>query len=151
MDSGLRLLVSSSLLYLISGIAGTMLSIRDHLPAQFGGIISGDNVFLDFLTWMGTALSPPLALLLAQVVLTVFVFRPGRVKVGIVGLTILGAMYTLGQLGEPILGQALSRATFGWVPVILVANILFSVLMLVFGAMAWRSRWRTPTTRPASR
>lgn len=147
MSSSLKLFVLSSVLYLASATCGTILAIKDHLPAQFGGIMSGDNVAIDFLTWMGTALSPPLVMLLAQIVLTICALQAGRVAaVGIAGLTVLGAMYTIGQLGEPILGRAFAGTTPGWVVAILVTNILGSLLMLILGGILWRTRQRADQT-----
>jgi hypothetical protein len=141
MGSSWKLLVLSSVLYLASATASTILAIKDHLPAQFGGILRGDNVAIDFLTWMGTAISPPMVMLLAQIVFTICALQAGRAgAVGIAGLTVLGGMYTMGQLGEPILGRAFAGSTSGWVVVILVANIVCSLLMLIFGAISWRTR-----------
>jgi len=146
----LKRLIMASLLYLISASAGTLLAIKDHLPAQFGGFLGGNDVVLDFLTWRGTALSAPLVMLLAQILFTVLAVRPGSAgAIGIGGLTVLGAMYTLGQLGEPILVRALGGATSVWVLAVVAANLLLALLMLLFGAIAWRNR--PVTIRPASR
>ena len=61
--------------------------------------------------------------------------------VGVIGLTLLGAVTALGQLGEPILVRAFSPATFDGALVSLVAvNIASSLLMVVFGILEWRSR-----------
>jgi hypothetical protein len=149
MGKALRGLVFSSVFYLISASAGTALAIREYLPARFGGILSGNDVVRDFLS-VGTALSPPLVLLVSQIVLTVCVLRRGAVgMVGVIGLTVLGACYTIGQFGEPILVQSFTPATFDTVrAVVLAANILFSLMMLVFGALELRIRRRKPPGRP---
>lgn len=146
MANSLKLLVLWSLLYLASSMAGTLLAIRDHLPAEFGGILHGDNVPVDFLTWMGTALSPPLVMLIAQVVFMALDLRPsssgpGRTGVvGVAGLAILGTMYTLGQLGEPILFRSFNPPRLGMTQLILATNILFALLMLIFGLLECKSR-----------
>jgi hypothetical protein len=126
-------LVFSSVFYLISAGIGTALAIREYLPARFGGILSGDDVVKDFLTF-GTALSPPLVLLVSQLTLTVCVLNRGTVgMVGVIGLTVLGACYTIGQFGEPILIQSFNSATFDLVRVlVLVANIIFPLMMMVY-------------------
>ena len=105
--------------------------------------MTGNDVARDFLLG-GTALSPDLPLLLGQLVLTGCVLRGGRTgMVGVIGLTVLGAVYALGQLGEPIARQAFSVATFNAAQATLVtANLVFPTLMAVFGALEWRDRRR---------
>jgi hypothetical protein len=137
-------LVFSSIFVLFSASAGTILAIRDHLPARFGGILHGDDVVQDFITFNGTALSAPLFLLLGQIVFTVLVFKRGKVGMaGVMGLTVLGVCYTFGELGEPILVRTFNQATFDMtLAIILIANIVFPFMMVVFGVMEWRSRRR---------
>lgn len=138
----LKGLVLSSAGFLVSGSAGALLAINTHLPARFAGILNGNDVLHDFLLLNGTALSPDLALLLGQFILTGCALRSGRTgRVGVIGLTILGGCYTLGQLGEPITIRAVSPTTFHAAQVgVVAANITCSMLMLVFGVMEWRSR-----------
>ena len=137
-----------SLCYLASAAAGTVLAINNHLPARFGGILHGNDVAMDFLTLNGTALSAPLFMLLVLVAFTALALGSGRTGlVGVVGLTVLGAMFVLGQMGEPILVETLQ--TFNPAQaVILAANLLFAALMALFGALAWRE---LATTQTASR
>jgi hypothetical protein len=148
MTNSLRLLIVWSLCYLAGSVAGAILSISQHLPARFGGILSGNDVAMDFLTFNGTALSPALFMLLAQVAFMVLALGSGRGRrVGIIGLTVLGALYVLGQLGEPIAVEAFRSFNLAQA-IILIANLLFAALMAVFGAIAWREM---ATTQPASR
>jgi hypothetical protein len=148
MTNSLRFLIVWSLCYLASSAAGAVLSIDQHLPARFGGILNGNDVAMDFLTLNGTALSPALFMLIAQVAFMLLTLGSGRGRrVGVVGLTVLGAMYVLGQLGEPIMGEAFRSFNLAQV-IILVANLLFAALMAVFGAIAWREM---ATTQTASR
>lgn len=141
MRNSLKLLIMSSGSYLVSASTGTLLAIRDHLPAEFGGFLMGNDVVTDFLTWRGTALSAPLLMLLAQIVFTTLVVKPVRASdLGIGGLTVLGALYTLGQLGEPILGRAFGGATSFWAMALVATNLFFSLSMFVLGATAWRTR-----------
>ena len=144
MSKTLKGLVLFSACNLVSMSIGATLSIVLHLPAQFGGLLSGNDVLQDFLFLNGTALSPDLWLLLGQFVLIGCALRRGRVgMVGVIGLTLLGAVTTLGQLGEPITVRAFSPATFDGVQAGLVAvNIASSLLMVVFGILEWRSRRR---------
>ncbi len=141
MSKTLKGLVLFSACNLVSMSIGAILSIVLHYPARFGGLLSGNDVLQDFLL-IGTALSPGLWLLLGQFVLIVCALTRGRVgMVGVIGLTLLGAVTALGQLGEPIIVRAFSPATFDGVLVSLVAvNIASSLLMVVFGILEWRSR-----------
>jgi hypothetical protein len=134
-------LILSSVCCLISASAGTLLAVRAHLPANFAGLLHGYDVVNDFFTWRGTALSAPFSLLFIHLVLTIGVLSSGWIgRAGVVGLTILGACYTIGQLGEPIVGQAFSALTFNLLPALLVVtNILSSIIMMVFGIIEWRS------------
>jgi hypothetical protein len=142
MSKTLKGLVLFSACNLVSMSIGAILSIVLHYPARFGGLLSGNDVLQDFLLLNGTALSPDLWLLLGQFVLTGCALRRGRVgMVGVIGLTLLGAVTTLGQLGEPITVRAFSPATFDGAQVSLVAvNIAGSLLMVVFGILEGRSR-----------
>ena len=130
--------VLASVCCLLSASVGTWLAIRRHLPAQFGGLMHGKNVVKDFF-WRGTALSAPFPLLLGQLVLTGCVVRGGRIgRAGVRGLTVLGGCYTVGQLGEPIVGRAFKVGTFEQAPALLVVtNLLCSLVMTVFGIRAW--------------
>jgi hypothetical protein len=141
MSKMLKGLVLFSALNLVSMSIGATLSIVLHLPARFGGLFSGNDVLQDFLL-IGTALSPDLWLLLGEFVLIGCALRRGRVgMVGVIGLTLMGAVFTVGQLGEPITVRAFSPATFDGAQAILVAvNIASSLLMFVFGILEWRSR-----------
>jgi len=134
-------LILSSVCCLISASIGTLLAVRAHLPANFAGLLHGYNVVNDFLTWRGTALSAPFSLLFIQLVLTIGLLSGGWFgRAGVVGLTILGACYTIGQLGEPIVEQAFTPFTFNLVlALIVVTNILTAIIMMVFGIIEWRS------------
>jgi len=141
-NKSLNGLILSSTGFLISATIGAQLAITHNLPARFGGLLSGNDVAGDFLLVNGTALSPDLALLLAQLVLTGCALGRGRIgMVGVIGLTVLGACYTLGQLGEPITLHSLTPATFNAEPAaIAVTNIVCSTAMFVFGILEWRGR-----------
>ena len=135
-------LILVSACYLVSASVGAAVAMATHLPARFAGILRGNDVARDFLTLNGTALSPDLALLLCQVALTGCALQTGRAgRAGVIGLTLLGAAYTFGQLGEPIAVQAFSPATRNAAQASLVAiNIVCSSVMFVFGILEWRRR-----------
>jgi hypothetical protein len=137
----LKALVLASVCYLMSASLGAALSIVIHLPARFGGLLHSDDVLRDFLLINGTALSPNLTLLLVQVVLTGYAVRAGRAgMVGVLGLVVLGVIYALGQVGEPITGQALAPTAVNLAQALVAANILFPVLMILLGVLEWRRR-----------
>ena len=137
-----RQLVLTSMLYLSSAGAGGAIAIKQDLPADFAGIVRGDDVTRDFLTWKGTALSPPLAMLLVQGMLTVIAARRGRMgTLGLVGLAVLGASYTIGMLGERILLRVFKPAIFDPVRAIVVAaNLVLPSLMTALAALKLRKR-----------
>lgn len=142
MSKTLRRLVLFSVCNLISMSIGAILSIVLHLPAHFGGLLSGNDVGQDFLLVNGTALSPDVWMLLGQLAA---IFCARRRKwvgmVGVIGLTLLGAVTVLGQLGEPITMRAFSPSTFDGVQAgLIAANLASSLLMVVFGVLEWRSR-----------
>ncbi len=102
-----------SALYLLTAALGAAVAIREELPGEFAGRTSGRAASADFLWGTGTALSPGLAMLFAQLVLTIMSTREGRVGMGgAAGLTVLGAGATVGMLGEPIAYRALSPKNF---------------------------------------
>src|SRR4051794_40953809 len=150
MDRASRNLIVASALYLASTAVGTALSIAYDLPARAAGILNGYDVPVDFVTLTGTALSPPLFMLVAQVVFTVFLFRHGQVgRAGVGRLTVLGILYTAGQLVEPIVYTMFNPATFDpLVALVVLCNLAFGAAMAVLGAIAWRSTRLAGTQAP---
>jgi hypothetical protein len=65
MKKSLRTLAIVSLFHLLSAGLGMALAVREDLPAEFGGFLRGHNVLKDFSLGSGTALSPPLFILVA--------------------------------------------------------------------------------------
>src|SRR5512138_578829 len=102
--ASLKRLIACSILYVGLSLVAIAIAIADSRPAGFVGLSTGLPVMQDFLYGMGTAMSPPLYYLLAQVVLTIFAARRDRWGgVGVVGLVIFGLCSVIGALGEPIL------------------------------------------------
>jgi hypothetical protein len=122
-----------SALYLVAASIGAAMALREDLPGEFAGRTSGHNASADF--FRGTALSPGLAMLLAQSILTVLSTRAGKVgTAGVAGLTVLGAGVTAGMLGEPLTYRVLSPKGFDPPKAALVsALIVVPSLMTVLG------------------
>jgi len=140
MDKNARILELSSLSYLVSASVGFVLASTVYLPADFLGYLNGQDVIRDFLTFKGTALSPPLVLLVLQLILTSWVADDGRWgRIGTVGLTILGVFYAITQLGEPVILRALKFTNWG-ISMVFLFNLLFAVLMAIFGWCEWQRR-----------
>lgn len=148
MGTRTRWLLLYSLLYLVSAGIGAAYAIRHDLPANFGGFIEGDDILQSFLTGNGTALSASLPYFILQVICILLVPRPGRIGTyAAAGLTILGAMWVVFQIGEPIILRAFNPASFDLVPaLILASNMVLGSLMFVFGLLEWRSRRKVRTT-----
>ena len=141
MNHPLKWLVLASLTNLVGNVLGTMLALQYNLTGDFGGWLNGQDVLRDFLGFKGTALSAPLPFLLIQLGLTILALRPGRSgRIGVGGLTFVGAIYTIGQLGEPIVFQVWSPGGFDPAQaVVLFVNVASSIAMLVLGIREWRT------------
>lgn len=127
----------TSVLYLLIAGIGTVIAVRENLPSQtfIPAFITGKPALEDFLTGNGTALSPPLYLYLIAIVMLIVACLPNRLAtIGIVGLTILGAIFLLGIFAERLTYRVLNPATFDFslAPVELLAIVL-PLLMVVFG------------------
>ena len=133
-------LVIASLVSLVANSLGTILALRHNLPADFGGFLNGHNVLRDFLGFNGTALSAPFPFMLIQLTLTVMVLRSTRGSgVGIKGLTFFGALYTVAQLGEPIVLRLLQPGGFDLAQaLVLMLAFISSTATFIFGVRAWR-------------
>ena len=139
----------SSILYLVSASIGTFIAFQQNLTANFGGILQSRDIVSDFLIINGTALSPPLPFMIIQLLFTVLILKKGKsVTVGVIGLAVMGAIYTLAQLGEPILLRQFTPVNFNPTQVtILTANLIFSLFMFISGILAWISIKRLARTQ----
>ena len=149
MNTFLKWLLLASLTNLVGNGFGTMLALQHNLTGDFGGWLNGQDVLRDFLTTTGTALSAPLPFLLIQLGLTILALRPGRSgRIGVGGLTFVGAFYTIAQLGEPIVLRLWRPGGFDPAQaVVLFVNVASSIAMLVMGIRAWRTmRTSAPLT-----
>ena len=141
MTNSLKWLVLASLASLVGNGFGTMLALQHNLVGDFGGWLNGQDVLRDFLGFKGTALSAPLPFMLIQLGLTVLTLRSGSSsRIGAGGLIFVGAIYTVGQLGEPIVLRVWSPSGFDPAQaVVLFVNVASAIAMLVLGIRAWRT------------
>jgi len=138
LNTRISLIITSILYLFITGI-GTLIAIRENLPSVtfIPAFVTGKPALEDFLTGNGTALSPPLYLCLVAILLLILACLPNQLAiVGIVGLTILGAIFLFGIFIERLTYRVLNPATFDFslAPVEFLAIVL-PLLMIVFGTM----------------
>lgn len=114
---------------------GTAAATRKGLPFGFGGEGNPDDVWGDFLRGGGTALSPPLVIVVLFGILILIATRsgwPGRL--GAIGLTLLAVLFLVTILGEPMARHALTPSDMTFPETLLVAlSLVGSGLMLVLG------------------
>ena len=131
MERSQERLITVSLLYLLNAAAGAAIAIRHDLKAAFPGFYTGKPARQDFVTGSGTALSPSLTLMIWQLIAVGMALGGGRVRQwGLRALTLNGALFAIGMLGEPITYQR--HHTVAVTPIV-VNNILFPLLMLIHG------------------
>src|SRR5687768_4309484 len=135
-------LTTSSVLYMIFALIGAGVAIAENRPSDPGGWSTGLPALQDFLYGNGTAMSPPLYMIVALAILTVLMPRNDRWgKVGVGGLIICGLLFGIGMLVEPIVPEVFSPATFDLTKAIIVAGlIVLPLTMIVFGISEWRAR-----------
>lgn len=137
MDRHRAYLIGTAVLSLLNGAAGAVVAMREDLRAEFPGLCTGKSARQDFVTGWGTALSPPLILMVWQAVSILLALQPGRRGTwGIRALMLNGVGFTAGMVGEPITYRVLNPRCF--VPAkaaIVVGNIIFPASMVSFG---WR-------------
>jgi hypothetical protein len=128
-------LIVISILSLVNACIGTVIAVKQNLPSVTPILTTGKPALEDFLTGNGTALSPPLYLCIITLLLIILAFQtklPG--KIGVVGLTILGFIFLLGELVETNTYRVLNPVTFN-MPVALdvLLEIILALLMIIFG------------------
>ena len=128
-------LISIAILSLVNAAIGTTLAVKENLPSVTPILTTGKPALEDFLTGNGTALSPPLYLCIITLLLIILAFQqklPGTI--GVVGLTILGFIFLLGEFVETNTYRVLNPVTF-YLPVALdvLVEIILALLMITFG------------------
>jgi hypothetical protein len=142
--STLKRLIISSILYMVIASLGAIVAITENRPAAAGGFRTGLPVVQDFLYGNGTAMSPPLYMLVAQAIFTVLALWRNRWGVlGVSGLTIAGLLFCIGALVEPILLEIFNPVTFDLFKALIEAGlIILPFLMMIFGIREWSRRRR---------
>lgn len=135
-------LVLVSLLNLATIVIGLVVSFAYKLPYEFGGHGDPNKMAEDFVAH-GTALAPPLVPIILLIAFTIL--APSRKWWGtlsVIGLILLGVLFSIGQLGESFVPGGLTG--FGAVAIgaLRLAGILLAVSMVVFGALELVSRIR---------
>ncbi|MGZ3611000.1 MAG: hypothetical protein ACXVBU_13155 [Ktedonobacteraceae bacterium] len=128
-------LISIAILSLVNVAIGTTLAVKENLPSVTPILTTGKPALEDFLTGNGTALSPPLYLCIITLLLIILAFQPKLPgKIGVVGLTILGFIFLLGEFIETNTYRVLNPVTFN-MPVAfdVLIEIILSLLMITFG------------------
>jgi len=128
-------LIIIAILSLVNAAIGTTLAVKENLPSVTPILTTGKPALEDFLTGNGTALSPPLYLCIITLLLIILAFQPKLPgKIGVVGLTILGCIFMLGEFIETNTYRVLNPVTFN-VPVALdvLMEIILALLMITFG------------------
>jgi hypothetical protein len=143
-------LIVISILSLVNAVVGTAIAVKQNLPSVTPILTTGKPALEDFLTGNGTALSPPLYLCIITLLLIILAFQPKWPgKIGVYGLTLLGAIFLLGEFVETNTYRALNPLTFN-LPVALdvLTEIILALLMITFGVItiikdrqAHRQRW----------
>ncbi len=132
-------LIVTSILSLVNAGVGTVIAVKENLPSVtlVFTATTGKPALEDFLTGNGTALSPPLYLCIIALLLILLALqskRPGMV--GVVGLTILGVIFLLGEFAETSTYRVLNPVTFHLsVALVTLAAIVLALLMIVFGGV----------------
>ena len=132
-----RLLSWVCALWLLNALTGTAVAIREDLPGELiAGVFVGRDASAEFFKGPGTALSPGLAHIAAQVIFAVLSTHGGRAGMaGATGLIVVGAGATAGALDEKITYRVLSPRSFDPSKAAIVsAGIFLSSLMTVLGA-----------------
>ncbi|MEO6827153.1 MAG: hypothetical protein ABI255_07220 [Microbacteriaceae bacterium] len=130
-----------SLVVLIVIVIEAVLSLIARWPYQFGGPGNPDAVWSDFISH-GTALSPPMFLIVVLAVLTLGVRLRGWVQLisGIL-LAVLSLAMTIGAAGELL---SPTSADVPWVIQFVgsAINAVLAVALLAITAMWLVTRWR---------
>ena len=131
---------------LLTNAVGAAVSIGRGMPAEFGrGVLGrlaviGDRarVHRDFLTWRGTAIAPPLPMMIALAGLARAEVR--RSAASATAIAALGSAGTIGHLGEPFTWRAL-RGRGPLAPAALgLASLALYATMAVGGTIEARRR-----------
>jgi hypothetical protein len=137
MPRALRWLMTSSVLYIVIVSIGAVIAIVENRPPEAWGTSNSLPVWQAFLVGSGTAMSPPLYWLIAQAILTAVAPRRDRWGgASIIGLILMGLLFSIFGALEPIVLEILNPETFSLLKAIVVAGgVVLAFLMVVFGIL----------------
>ena len=149
-QKNLKRLSTSVIFYIVFALVGAGVAIRENRPSDPGGWSTGLPALQDFLYGNGTAMSPPLYMIILVAVFTLLAFRRDRWgKVGVGGLTLCGLLFSIGALVEPILFEIFDPKRFDFFKAVIVTGmIIIPLVMMVLGVREWQSRRRNPQHNP---
>jgi hypothetical protein len=151
-----------SLLYISVAAIATIVAIVRNLPQDLFGMATGQSAAQEFIT-LGTAISPPVSVLILQLLLTFLVTsRQWWGTVGVVALGLLGILYLVAGAGEPIVGEVFAPDTFDfWLALLVTLSFLLAASMVILAVMELVRRSRkepemekemeTPVTQQSER
>lgn len=142
-DARRWLLVTAVLLWIETWI-GTLVAVHKKLPYGLGGHGHPNDVWGDFVSGGGTALSPPLVIVIVFAVLIVLATRRGWVGVvGAVGLALLGLLSVATIIGEPLARRVLTPSHVAFPETALVVvSLVGAALMVLFAVWHLASLYR---------
>jgi hypothetical protein len=122
-----------------SGFVAAAVSIHDGLPAEWGSGFAGplalhsnpEHTSTAFLTWRGTAIAPPLAVLILIAALA-GAAAAGR-RWAVAGLTLLAAVALVGYFGEPLVRRRLFRSPAATQTTVVAAQLVLDIAVVVLG------------------
>jgi hypothetical protein len=130
-----------SLAYAVKALDGARVAIRDTLHEAPFGVRGTGSVSHDFYLGFGTALSPGLPMLAAQAGVTVTLAGPApTARKSMDVLAVFGALYSIGQLAEPLAHRTLAhpRSAGSRRLRVVVGNIVLPAAMAIVAYRACR-------------
>ena len=126
----------ASLLYISVASIATIVAVVRNLPQDLFGFATGNSAAQEFIT-LGTAISPPLSVLILQLLLTfLMTSRRWWGTVGVAALGLLGILYLVAGAGEPIVGQVFAPDTFDfWLALLVVLSFALAASMVILAVM----------------
>jgi hypothetical protein len=133
----LKWLMTSSGLYIAIVSIGAVVAIVENRPPEAWGTSNSLPVWQAFLVGSGTAMSPPLNWLIAQAILTALAPRRDRWgAASIVGLIVIGLLFSAFGALEPIVLEIFSPKTFSLLKATIVAGgVVLALLMMLSGVL----------------
>lgn len=145
----LRRLLSVVVALLVFNAVGFVIAVAAELPAEFDGVRDPDDVLSDSVT-VGSALAAPLTTLVVLSVCALLACLRSRwfAVIGLLGLIVLGTLFILGTVGEPLHPEA-SDPPVAFLLVWRATAVALCIMLIVVAALEAFSRLRRGgTIRP---